>query len=89
MPDVLPALASGGVVLFPGLMVPLSSSDEAIVQAVTEAAASPSKMVALFAQKPGPDGQPSGPVYQVGTVANILRMARAPDGSGAGDNPGA
>jgi hypothetical protein len=35
MPDVLPALASGAVVLFPGLMVPLSSSDEAIVQAVT------------------------------------------------------
>jgi len=81
MPDVLPALASGGVVLFPGLMVPLSSSDEAIVQAVTEAAASPSKMVALFAQKAGPEGQPTGPVYQVGTVANILRMARAPTGA--------
>ncbi len=81
MPDVLPALASGGVVLFPGLMVPLSSSDEPVVQAVTEAAASPSKMVALFAQKTGTEGQPNGPLYDVGTVANILRMARAPTGA--------
>ncbi len=81
MPDVLPAFASGGIVLFPGLMVPLSSSDEAIVQAVTEAAASPSKMLALFAQKSGPDGTPTGSLYQIGTVANILRMARAPTGA--------
>ena len=33
-PDVLPAIASGGMVLFPGLMVPLASADTAVVQAV-------------------------------------------------------
>ena len=67
--------------LFPGLMVPLASADEAIVQAVTEAAASPSKMLALFAQKTGPDGQPTEELYGVGTAANVLRMARAPTGA--------
>jgi len=81
IPEVLPALASGGVVLFPGLLVPLASADEATVQAVTEAAASPSKMLALFAQKPSPDGQPTDELYPVGTAANVLRMARAPTGA--------
>ena len=81
IPEVLPALASGAVVLFPGLMVPLASSDEAIVQAVIEAAASPGKMLALFAQKMGPDGQPTNELYAVGTAANVLRMARAPTGA--------
>ena len=81
VPDVLPALASGGIVLFPGLMVPLASADEGIVQAVTEAAASPSKMMALFAQKAGPDGQPSSELHSVGTAANVLRMVRGPTGA--------
>jgi ATP-dependent Lon protease len=81
IPDTLPALASGAVVLFPGLMVPLASGDEAIVQAVIEAAASPGKMLALFAQKLGPDGQPTSELYSVGTAANVLRMARAPTGA--------
>ena len=81
VPEVLPALASGGIVLFPGLMVPLASADEVVVQAVVEAAASPSKTLALFAQKPGPDGQPTDELYPVGTAANILRMARAPTGA--------
>jgi ATP-dependent Lon protease len=81
IPEVLPGLASGAIVLFPGLMVPLASSDEPVVQAVTEATASPSKMLALFAQKLGPDGQPTGELYSIGTAANVLRMARAPTGA--------
>jgi ATP-dependent Lon protease len=81
IPDVLPALASGGVVLFPGLMVPLASADEATVQAVTEAAASPSKTVAVFARKPSPEGEPPGQLYSIGTAANILRMVRVPTGA--------
>jgi ATP-dependent Lon protease len=81
VPEVLPALASRAVVLFPGLMVPLASADEAIVQAVVEAAASPGKMLALFAQKTGTDGQPTDELYTVGTAANVLRMARAPTGA--------
>jgi ATP-dependent Lon protease len=80
-PDVLPAIASGGLVLFPGLMVPLASADAAVVQAVVEAAASPSKMVALFAQKPGADGNHNGEPYAMGTAATIIRMVR--DQSGA------
>ena len=80
-PDVLPAIASGGLVLFPGLMVPLASADTAVVQAVVEAAASPSKMLALFAQKPGAEGHHNGEPYAMGTAATIIRMLR--DQSGA------
>ena len=80
-PDVLPAIVSGGLVLFPGLMVPLASADIAVVQAVVEAAASPSKMLALFAQKPGAEGHHNGEPYAMGTAATIIRMLR--DQSGA------
>ncbi|MDI6857840.1 MAG: endopeptidase La [Dehalococcoidia bacterium] len=79
-PEVLPAIASDGMVLFPGLMLPLATPDPAIVQAISEAAASPVKMVVLFAQKPGEGGQYSAEMYSIGTVANIIRMMRDPSG---------
>jgi ATP-dependent Lon protease len=81
VPDVLPALTSGAAVLFPGLMVPLVSQDQSIIGAIDEAAASPNKMVAIFAQKPGEDGQPTDETYSVGTAAVIARMAKAPTGA--------
>ena len=80
IPEVLPAIASDGMVLFPGLMLPLATPDPAIVQAISEAAASPVKMVALFAQKPGEGGQYSAEMYSIGTAANIIRMIRDPSG---------
>ena len=81
VPEVLPALASGGLVLFPGLMVPLASQEQSVVGAIDEAAGTPNKMLAIFAQKPGEDGQPSGETYSVGTAAIIARMAKAPNGA--------
>jgi ATP-dependent Lon protease len=81
VPEVLPALASGGVVLFPGLMVPLASQEQSVVGAVDEAAGSPNKMLAIFAQKPGEDGEPTGETYSVGTAAVIARMAKAANGT--------
>ncbi len=81
VPEVLPALASGGVVLFPGLMVPLASQEQSVVGAIDEAAGSPNKMLAIFAQKPGEDGEPTGETYSVGTAAVIARMAKAPNGA--------
>jgi len=81
VPEVLPALASGGVVLFPGVMVPLASQEQSVVGAIDEAASTPNKMLAIFAQKPGEDGQPTGETYSVGTAAAIARMAKAPNGA--------
>jgi ATP-dependent Lon protease len=81
VPEVLPALASGGVVLFPGLMVPLASQEQSVVGAIDEAAGTPNKMLAIFAQKPADDGQPTGETYSVGTAAVIARMAKAPNGA--------
>lgn len=81
VPEVLPALASGAAVLFPGLMVPLASQEQSIVGAIDEAASSPNKMLAIFAQKPGEDGQSTGETYSVGTAAVIVRMAKAANGA--------
>lgn len=80
VPEVLPALSSGSAVLFPGLVVPLASQDQSLVGPIDAAADSPNKMLAVFAQKPGEDGQPTGESYSVGTAAVIARMAKAPNG---------
>ncbi len=81
VPEVLPALATGGLVLFPGLMAPLASQEQSVVGAIDEAAGTPTKMLAVFAQKPDEDGQPTEETYSVGTAAIIARMAKTPNGS--------
>ena len=81
VPETLPALNSGGMVLFPGLMVPLASQEQSLVGAIDEAAGSPHKMLAVFAQETGDDGEHTGEPYSMGTAAVIARMAKAPDGA--------
>jgi ATP-dependent Lon protease len=81
IPEVLPVLPSGGTVVYPFQLVPILAAQERDIRAVDEAAASPAKMVGIFAQKPSEDGHYHGELYEVGTAATISRMVKAPDGS--------
>ncbi len=80
IPAELPAIASGDNVLFPGLIVPMAATDDALLKAVDEAAAAPSKLLAIFAQRPGGDDEHPRELFEVGTTAAIVRMVRLPDG---------
>lgn len=80
IPEVLPVLASGPAVLFPSIMVPVITQEERDVLAIDEAASSPSKMIAVFAQKPTEDGGNRSDLYTVGTIAIVSRMAKTPEG---------
>ncbi|HWO93340.1 MAG TPA: endopeptidase La [Dehalococcoidia bacterium] len=80
IPEVLPAIASGPNVLFPGLVVPMLASEESLIKAVDEAVAAETKTLGIFAQQPTEDGEHTGAVYDVGTAANIVRMVRLPNG---------
>ncbi len=79
--EVLPLLALKNMVLFPGIIVPVTIGRDKSVQAVTKAHAG-QKYIAVSTQKelhiedPGQDD-----LYEVGVVAKIIRLIRMPDGS--------
>jgi len=81
VPEVLPVLPSGGTVVYPFQLVPVLAAQERDIRAVDEAAASPAKMVGIFAQKAVEDGHYHGELFEVGTAAIVSRMVKAPDGS--------
>jgi len=76
IPDELLILPSGDAVLYPSMIVPLSTGDEKTVKLIDEAVAG-DKMVALFARRPGEEQK----LYDVGTAATIAKMFKMPDGS--------
>ncbi len=79
IPDVLPAMALKDAVLFPFVMVPLSIGRERSVAAVDQALAE-NRLLLLLAQKNPTEENPEAKgLYQVGTVAGIMRMIKLPD----------
>jgi ATP-dependent Lon protease len=80
IPEVLPVLPLRDIVIFPFMIVPLYVSRDRSIKAVDQALAD-NRMILLVAQKrqddedPGPDD-----VFNVGTVALIMRMLKLPDG---------
>jgi ATP-dependent Lon protease len=79
IPDVLPAMALKDAVMFPFVMVPLSVGRDRSVAAVDQALAE-SRLLLLLAQKdPNEENPASKDLYQVGTVAGIMRMIKLPD----------
>jgi ATP-dependent Lon protease len=80
IPEVLPVLPLRDIVIFPFMIVPLYVSRDRSIKAVDHALAE-NRMILLAAQKeqdeedPGPDD-----IWNVGTVAIIMRMLKLPDG---------
>jgi len=81
IPDELPILPLRGVVVYPLMVIPLTVGQVRSVRLVDDAAVG-DRMVGLIAsrdaeiEEPGPDQ-----VYQMGTVAIIHRLMKAPDGT--------
>lgn len=83
IPSVLPVIPTMDVVIFPHMVVPLLVLDEHIIQGI-EQTMEDSKKILLLATKEQPEGY-EGPIgiqdlYQIGTVANIMRIMRLPEG---------
>ena len=81
LPEELPILPLRGVVVYPETNVPLTIGQPRSIKLVDDVIAS-DRMIGLVASKdadlesPGPDD-----LYRVGTIASILRLFRAPDGT--------
>ncbi|VAX16527.1 ATP-dependent protease La Type I [hydrothermal vent metagenome] len=79
IPDSLPLLPVRDIVLFPFMAIPLFVAREASIKAVDEALAT-HRMMLLIAQKDASVDDPGpGDLYEVGTVAMLIRMLKLED----------
>ena len=81
IPDELPILPLRGMVVYPQTTIPLTVGQPRSIRLVDEAVAG-DRVIGLVASKdpeletPGPDD-----IYEYGTLAQIHRLFRAPDGT--------
>ncbi|MEL7159491.1 MAG: endopeptidase La [Bacteroidota bacterium] len=81
LPATVPLLALKNSVLFPTIVIPINIGRDRSIKAINEAAAG-NKWVAVFSQREVQVEEPAGEdLYEVGTLARILKMLRMPDGS--------
>lgn len=80
IPDLLPLLPVRDVVVYPYMILPLFVGREASINAVDKALAG-DRLIFLATQKDLGEEEPTPEsIYQVGTVAMIMRMLKLPDG---------
>src|SRR5438128_9824167 len=80
IPDELPLLPLRDIVIYPFMIVPLFVSRERSIRAVDEALGE-HRMILLTCQKDLDKEEPQqNDLYNVGTVAVIMRMLKLPDG---------
>ena len=80
IPEVLPLLPIRDVVVYPYMIIPLFVGREMSVKAVDSALAG-DRMILLATQHDvGDEDPPADKIYEVGTVAMIMRMLKLPDG---------
>ncbi len=81
VPDELPILPLKNTVLFPGVVVPITVGRDRSLKLVKEAYES-DKTIGVVSQKDEEDEDPDAQdLYEVGTVAQILKLIKMPDGS--------
>ena len=80
IPEILPVLPLREVVVYPYVIQPLSVSREKSIRAI-DAALVENRMILLVSQKQVEVDNPTpSDLYQVGTVAIIMRVLKLPDG---------
>ncbi|MEY4433239.1 MAG: hypothetical protein RLZZ44_1373 [Bacteroidota bacterium] len=81
LPDSLPILPLRNMVLFPGVVIPITAGRDKSIQLINDANAS-GKNIGVVAQKNEEDEDPTkDDIHTVGTVARILRVLKMPDGN--------
>lgn len=81
LPDSLPILALRNMVLFPGVVIPISAGRDKSIKLINDANAR-GKVIGVAAQKNIADEDPtSNDIHPIGTVARILRVLKMPDGN--------
>ena len=82
IPEMLPVIPTMDVVVFPHMIVPLLVLDEKIIKGINQSLQE-TKLVLLLAAKKQIDsdeGIATKDLYNVGTVASIMRLIKIPEG---------
>ncbi len=81
IPETLPILPLRNMVLFPGVVVPITAGRDASIKLIKDANKG-DKTIGVVAQKnPEVENPKLEDIYQTGTVAKILKMLKMPDGN--------
>ena len=81
LPEVVPLLPIKNTVLFPGVVIPITVGRDKSIQLIKDANKSKNP-IGVVAQKDKKVEDPSiNDLYEMGTVAQILRVLKMPDGS--------
>lgn len=81
LPGALPILPLRNMVLFPGVVIPITAGRDKSIRLINDANAE-SKIIGVVAQKDEKVEEPGADdVHTVGTVARILRVLKMPDGN--------
>ena len=81
LPESLPILPLRNMVLFPGVVIPITAGRDKSIKLINDANAS-GKNIGVVAQKNEEDEDPTkDDIHSVGTVARILRVLKMPDGN--------
>ncbi len=81
IPEALPMLPVRDIVVFPYMIIPLFVGRDSSIQSVEESLSRSDRLILLASQKdisdehPNPEG-----IFDIGTVAMIMRMRKLPDG---------
>lgn len=81
IPEILPILPLRNTVLFPGVVIPITVGRDKSIQLIKDSHKG-DKTIGVVAQKSDTVEEPTGDdLYNVGTVARIIKMLRMPDGN--------
>nr|MBP6557459.1 LON peptidase substrate-binding domain-containing protein [Flavobacterium sp.] len=81
LPNSLPILPLRNTVLFPGVVIPITAGRDKSIKLINDANAG-NKIIGVVAQKNEEDEDPTkNDIHTIGTVAQILRVLKMPDGN--------
>ena len=81
LPDILSILPLRNMVLFPGVVIPITAGRDKSIKLINDANAA-GKNIGVVAQKNEQDEDPTkDDIHKIGTVAKILRVLKMPDGN--------
>ena len=81
VPEAVPVLALRNTVLFPGVMLPITVGRDASIKLVRDATQKDNLVGVISQREQKTDDPKPDDLYEVGTVAKILKMIKMPDGS--------
>ena len=81
LPESLPILPLRNMVLFPGVVIPITAGRDKSIKLINDANAD-GKIIGVVAQKDENVEEPTpADIHKIGTVARILRVLKMPDGN--------